>query len=228
MPDRSQDWRTGYKAAYDEWRRVLQPLPMLGSLKDFTPIAVYSQLIQSFGMIPKYKFRVISGGQTGVDVAGLLAAAESGLETGGWMPNKWRTDEGPHPEYADVFGMKEHAEYSYAGRTIANVRMSDTTILIAKDFKSPGTMMTWSACDSEHKPYSRVLWGGKGFSYEPDALAHEILTHTVAADGETLVINVAGNREKSAPGIFTATVPYLALVFQELVKGLPAIENDAH
>jgi hypothetical protein len=37
--------------------------------------------------------RVISGGQTGVDQAALRAAQACGLETGGYAPLGWETEE---------------------------------------------------------------------------------------------------------------------------------------
>ena len=45
---------------------------------------------------------IISGGQTGADQAGLLAAQALGLQTGGWAPHGWRTDAGPAPWLADA------------------------------------------------------------------------------------------------------------------------------
>jgi Circularly permutated YpsA SLOG family len=35
--------------------------------------------------------KIISGGQTGADQAGLRTAKRLGIETGGWMPQGWRT-----------------------------------------------------------------------------------------------------------------------------------------
>ena len=40
---------------------------------------------------------IISGGQTGADQGGLLAARKSGIQTGGWCPLGWRTELGPAP-----------------------------------------------------------------------------------------------------------------------------------
>ena len=41
--------------------------------------------------------KIISGGQTGADYGALLAAHALGLETGGWAPKGWRTEDGPKP-----------------------------------------------------------------------------------------------------------------------------------
>ena len=76
--------------------------------------------------------RVISGGQTGADQAGLAAAKACGIPTGGWMPKGFLTTAGPAPELAAEFGLKEHSG-EYAERTGANVRDADATIRFAVD-----------------------------------------------------------------------------------------------
>ena len=45
--------------------------------------------------------KIESGGQTGADQAGLRAARAERLETGGWAPKGWETEEGPAPWLAD-------------------------------------------------------------------------------------------------------------------------------
>ena len=50
--------------------------------------------------------KVVSGGQTGADQAGLRAARAAGIETGGWAPKGWETEEGPAPWLSD-YGLKE-------------------------------------------------------------------------------------------------------------------------
>ena len=62
--------------------------------------------------------KIISGRQTGVDIAALRAAKCMGLQTGGWMPMGFRTLDGPHPEYAEEFGMFAHRASNYSARTL--------------------------------------------------------------------------------------------------------------
>jgi hypothetical protein len=52
--------------------------------------------------------KIISGGQTGVDRGALKAAKAAGLETGGWMPRGWLSEDGPHPEFAELYGMHDN------------------------------------------------------------------------------------------------------------------------
>jgi Circularly permutated YpsA SLOG family len=69
--------------------------------------------------------KVISGGQTGADQAGWRAAKAAGLETGGWMPLGFLTEEGPRPEFAELYGARETRTDHYPVRTEANAMESD-------------------------------------------------------------------------------------------------------
>jgi len=50
---------------------------------------------------------IVSGGQTGADIAGLRAARALDIPTTGFMPKGWTTERGPKPEYAQKFGLLE-------------------------------------------------------------------------------------------------------------------------
>lgn len=77
--------------------------------------------------------KVISGGQTGVDIAALRAAKRLGIPTGGTMPAGWRTLDGPKPEWAAEFGFIAHASDAYPPRTFANAKAGDVTVRGALD-----------------------------------------------------------------------------------------------
>ena len=85
--------------------------------------------------------KVISGGQTGADQAGLIVAQRFGIPTGGWMPRGWKTATGANPQLAEAFGLREHTG-DYADRTAANVRDSDGTIRFAGSFRIFGERCT--------------------------------------------------------------------------------------
>jgi hypothetical protein len=95
--------------------------------------------------------KIISGGQTGADIGGILAAVDKGIATGGCMPNGWKTQDGPKPEYAALYGMKEHASSYYPPRTFENARDSDATIRIACDLNSSGEKCTLKAIKQYNK-----------------------------------------------------------------------------
>ena len=45
------------------------------------------------------EFKIVSGGQTGVDRAALDVAMQMGIETGGWCPKDRRAEDGRIPEH---------------------------------------------------------------------------------------------------------------------------------
>ena len=150
--------------------------------------------------------KIISGGQTGADQGGLEAGEELELETGGWMPRGWLTLEDgeivDRPEFEERFGMSEHDSPSFQPRTVANVRDSDATIIFVdetqgKGSKSPGSRATEKAAKQKDKragdyPYTFIDVSQES-AYED--------TCDWLAEIDPRVLNVAGNRESSAPGI---------------------------
>ena len=150
--------------------------------------------------------KIISGGQTGADQGGLEAGEELELETGGWMPRGWLTLEDGEivnrPEFEERFGMSEHGSPSFQPRTVANVRDSDATIIFVdetqgKGSKSRGSRATEKAAKQKAKkagdyPYTFVDVSQES-AYEDTC---DWLTEI-----DPRVLNVAGNRESSAPGI---------------------------
>lgn len=51
--------------------------------------------------------KVISGGQTGADQAGLKAAKKCGIPTGGFIPPRFVTSNGPSPWLGEEYGLVE-------------------------------------------------------------------------------------------------------------------------
>lgn len=129
--------------------------------------------------------RVISGGQIGADIAGLRAAAECGIETGGHMPKGFRTKVGPRPDLESEYGVVETDSDRYPPRTALNVKNSDVTLRIAKNFDSPGEKLTAALCERMGRPCFDVGWDGEKFDVEPNVVASWLSPY------ET--INVAGN-----------------------------------
>lgn len=144
--------------------------------------------------------QVISGGQTGADQAGLAAARELGFKTGGYAPKGWLTDEGPRPELLKGYGLEETTGYSgYRTRTMRNVRISSCTLVFGNE-TSPGAKLTITHCKERNKPYLVVPF--------PTALsvsrsAQAVRSWLGAQKGT--VLNIAGNRERTNPGIFAFT-----------------------
>jgi len=143
--------------------------------------------------------KVISGGQTGADIAGLRAAVRAGIDTGGFIPKGYRTLDGPHPEYEQMYNLVEIDTYNYSERTRLNVMQSDCTIRFAFDFGTPGERCTQKWIHYYAKPSWDV---GTNMMQEHNALLFT-LNETVkwVKDNDFKIINIAGNAEKRYKGI---------------------------
>lgn len=146
---------------------------------------------------------VISGGQTGADLAGWRTARRFNLDTGGWMPRGFKTEDGSHPEYAALYGAKEHHSPEYPPRTRANVLEADLTIWFGTG-DSRGFGRTMNSCRQASKPMI-VVAAGKS---TPRQIADELTNRGI------VVLNVAGNRKSSNPGIGDRVEWFLTHVFR--------------
>lgn len=95
--------------------------------------------------------KIISGGQTGADIAGLIAGKLLGLQTGGTAPAGYRTENGSNQDLIK-YGVIEHKSANYQPRTIENVRNSDGTVWFGNQ-NSPGGKLTINTCIKLKKPH---------------------------------------------------------------------------
>ena len=95
--------------------------------------------------------RIISGGQTGADQAGLAVAKRLGVATGGCMPKGWLTEAGPRPDLGATYGLEEAETAAYPERTERNVLAADGTVVFG-DARSRGSMLTARLCRRHGKP----------------------------------------------------------------------------
>ena len=137
--------------------------------------------------------RVISGGQVGADIAGVTAARDCGLETGGTMPLGFRTWTGPRPEYASEFQMVEDKSYSYVPRTITNVRDGTGTVIIAANPNSPGCALTSSNAGKLNRPCLVLPLHDGITDAELNEYAGKLKRWIISR--KITVLNVAGNRD---------------------------------
>lgn len=133
--------------------------------------------------------KIISGAQIGADIAALRAAKKLGLETGGWMPAGFVARDGVHPEYAEVYGIKEHPSPKYPPRTEANVFAADATIRFAYNFATAGERCTLNAIRRYGKPYFDVSIssGPRCIEENPKSLEYWLRSNDFG------ILNVAGN-----------------------------------
>ena len=153
--------------------------------------------------------KVISGAQTGADIAGLEVAKKFGIETGGLMPFGYKTQDGPKTEYREMYGVEMHQSSSYVPRTRANVRDSDGTIRLAFDFESRGEVCTKKAIDDYKKTFMDVVLG-ENAKFCIKAVAKWI------EDNNIEVLNIAGNAESTFAGTHDAATLFLTELFKEL------------
>jgi len=148
--------------------------------------------------------KIVSGGQTGVDRAALDAARQAGVPCGGWVPKGRKAEDGV---IADIYPVDECGLGGFEERTRLNVRDSDATLILVmgrppEDFED-GTQLTVQWAEALSMPYLIVD-----------------LDQPVDAQGiaEWLggsmfrVLNVAGPRASSSPGIYTAASDFLRQV----------------
>ena len=163
---------------------------------------------------------IISGGQTGADQAGLRAAKALGLTTGGLMPKGFLTEDGPRPQFREMFGMGESFHGAYAKRTRWNIQHADATVIFctvqhaqtgdrATDGEGipaePGSALTYGVCVQLERPALVVEWDPlhRRLGGSPAMLRDWLASHHVT------ILNVAGNRESVAPGIGAAVQDFL-------------------
>lgn len=146
--------------------------------------------------------KIVSGGQTGVDRAALDAALAAGFPCGGWAPKDRRAEDGV---IDGRYPMDECGIAGYEERTRLNVRDSDATLILSLG-KDPGALgggtgLTVEWAETLSKPYLVV---DLDQPLGPDNVAQWLQGSDVA------VLNVAGPRESTVPGIYEAAEAFIA------------------
>ena len=151
--------------------------------------------------------KVISGGQTGVDRAALDAALEFGLPCGGWCPKGRRAEDGPLPL---CYPLTETSSTEYPQRTALNVRDSDGTLILTRGEPDRGTALTVNLAERYRKPH---LVLDLNEPHDPEEVRAWARAHRIA------VLNVAGPRETSKPGVYAEAKAFLGTL-------LVSVETD--
>lgn len=157
----------------------------------------------------KLNIKVISGGATGADEAGLLAAYNLGLPTGGTAPKDYRIlladgSDSTNPELKSKYGLTEHKSYEWTPRTIQNVVDSEGTVWFGYT-ESGGGKLTIGSCIEHKKPYL--------INPSSQELANWI------KDNNIEILNVSGNIvSKWNPDIFMTTYNTVFMALSYLLK----------
>lgn len=143
--------------------------------------------------------RIVSGGQTGADRAGLDVAIKLSIPHGGWCPKGRKAVDAVIPAR---YNLIETPSANYFQRTEWNVRDSDATVIftVAPDLTG-GSKRTAEFAVKHGKPFVHVHAG----TPEPERnLAAFLNQHVVKC------LNVAGSREDDErPGIYAFTQGFL-------------------
>ena len=146
-------------------------------------------------------FKIISGGQTGADRAGLDWAIDNHVAHGGRCPQGRKAEDGLiDPRYQLI----ETNDPNYLNRTKLNVEDSDATLIftLAKELDG-GSKKTREFADKLGKPSRHV---------HPDTKPELIVAFLQR--NNVKVLNVAGKRESSAPGIYLWVKSFLDQVIE--------------
>lgn len=154
--------------------------------------------------------KLISGGQTGVDRGALDAALGRDFPCGGWCPKGRRAEDGPIPER---YPLMELATASYLARTHRNVADADGTLILAAGALTGGTRATEKHARKTGKPC---------LTMDPaDKTALGSVRNWLDSE-DVRILNVAGPRESSCPGIAAQAERLVGALLDGLSSSTPS------
>jgi hypothetical protein len=132
-----------------------------------------------------------------------LRALQLGIPCGGWCPKGRKAEDGPIP---DRYPLQETLSGRYPVRTRLNVRDSDGTLILTVGIPSGGTALTIRIASEMGRPHLVV-------DLVPNP-SQETVRNWIT-ENRIKTSNVAGPRESSNPGIHSAAMEFLRLVFSD-------------
>lgn len=136
--------------------------------------------------------KIISGGQTGVDRGALIAAIELGIEHGGYCPRGRLAEDGPIDAR---FQLVETESGAYHVRTEKNVLDACGTLILHRGPIVGGTALTETFALRHQRPCLKI-----DFSDPQPPVRVEVIRAWLRKL-RIQILNVAGPRESSQPGI---------------------------
>jgi len=135
-------------------------------------------------------FKIISGGQTGVDRGALDAAMLAKFPSGGWCPKGRRTEDG---YIADRYPLRETTRGTYRQRTLRNVLDSDGTLILYFGELGGGTALTLAFCIRHSKPYALIHANVTSITQSEELVQNFVMSSGIR------VLNIAGPRTSEEP-----------------------------
>lgn len=142
--------------------------------------------------------KIVTGGQTGVDRGALDAAIACNVPHGGWCPKNRQAEDG---KIAERYQLTEMKSGDYASRTEQNVIDSDGTLILYTPPISGGTLLTQVKAKAWNKPLLRQRLD-QPIDYQ--RIVAWIAEHRIR------ILNIAGPRGSSAPGLQELTCQVVA------------------
>lgn len=145
------------------------------------------------------KVVIISGGQSGVDRAALDFALKFGIACGGWCPKGRLAEDGV---IDSKYPLRETHTSDYESRTKLNIDNSSATLVLTSGNVDKGTQLTIDYCQLLRKPLLLI-----DLQSEQDLSIVKIRNWMKKYNVQ--ILNIAGPRESSSPGIFELTTRFL-------------------
>ena len=163
---------------------------------------------------------IASGGQTGADRAALDFAIARGLPHVGFCPRGRKAEDGPIPQR---YKLTETESADYPERTRRNVRLGDATAIFARVGEAEllreqgsGTALTASEAARAGRPFV-VL------ANFPNVQADAEELRAFLEKARPRVLNVAGSRESSQPGVGAHVAQVLAAVADQMPPAVGSV-----
>lgn len=138
--------------------------------------------------------KIISGGQTGADIAALDVAIKLGIDHGGWLPKGRKTEAGP---LSHKYQLMEMDSTDYRERTKQNIIDSQGTVIISRAELTGGSQLTQSYANVIGRPVCPI---NLSLTEEHEA---SMMIKTFVQENQIKVLNVAGPRLSQQPWIYS-------------------------
>ena len=148
--------------------------------------------------------QIVSGGQTGVDRAGLDVAIKLGIAYGGWIPRGRLTESGALPQ---KYHLKETSSSQYSVRTEKNVVAADGTLIMSHGPLTGGSAYTREMAIKHGRPWLHIDLDRMAAFHAATAINNWILQKEIE------ILNVAGPRASADPAIYQDTLNILESVY---------------
>ncbi|MDY0220779.1 MAG: putative molybdenum carrier protein [Desulfobacterium sp.] len=162
--------------------------------------------------------KIISGGQTGADRAALDTAIKFNIDHGGWVPLGRCAEDGVLGEH---YQMQEMPTDSYPRRTEQNVKESHATLIITRGPLTGGSLLTKKLASTHKKPCAHLNL------MNMDEFEAAVVLNSFIQDHSVEVLNVAGPRASSDPGIYRDVKAILeTMIYMQLMETGPETLKD--